>query len=137
MWRVCNPAGHPLPEPCSAFTNWDFRPSYNIPYFPAVFNMSGYGGLVDKYGPAESYEGAARALIFKRNLTLGGGMHPNTLATFRRLMRYNHYQTDPICQKDGYMGHSCAISARGDLGNAKPGSGWIGGGIDSKVITVE
>lgn len=115
-----------------------YWPSYNIPYFPAIFNQSGYAAEVAKWGPGESYAAAPRALIFDRNAT-----EVNSLADFKTLMRYNRFQTDPVCRIIGYGGGACAVSARGDLpamgvgagagAAAANGHGWLGGGVDAKV----
>jgi hypothetical protein len=42
-----------------------YWPSYNSPYFPDVFNMSGGPALVQKFGDWFSYDKTPRALIFK------------------------------------------------------------------------
>jgi hypothetical protein len=43
-----------------------YWPSYNVPYFPGVYNLSGWPQLVDQYGSWFTYEGAPRAEIFRR-----------------------------------------------------------------------
>lgn len=44
-----------------------FWPSYNTPFFPSVFNLSGAPAMVEKYGDWFSYDKTPRALIFKRD----------------------------------------------------------------------
>ena len=41
----------------------------NIPYFPEIYNASGYPAMVAKYGSPYSYEHCQRANIFRRNQT--------------------------------------------------------------------
>jgi hypothetical protein len=43
--------------------------SYNIPYFPFVYNISGYPPLYQKYGNEYSYQHCARANIFRRDVS--------------------------------------------------------------------
>eukprot|EP00041_Stephanoeca_diplocostata_P032423 m.1037920 g.1037920 ORF g.1037920 m.1037920 type:complete len:599 (-) comp24146_c1_seq6:2586-4382(-) len=116
-----------------------YWPSYNIPYFADIFNASGYQELVKREGPSATYDECPRALIFRRNVST----HTATsMADFKKLMRYNNFANDPICQKPGYSGGSCAISARGDLSEkgetigadvrvARGTSAF--GGVDAKV----
>lgn len=103
-----------------------YWPSYNIPYFKEIFNLSGYPKEVAARGSSATYEKAPRAEIFARDATAA-----DTLDKFQKLMRYNNYGADPVCQQKGYGGGACAISARGDLG----GEGWLGGGVDAKVTS--
>ena len=44
-----------------------YWPSYNVPYWPEVYNKSGYGQMAAKFGNAFSYELAPRAQIFRRD----------------------------------------------------------------------
>lgn len=44
-----------------------FWPSYNSPYFPTIFNLSGTPALVEKYGDWFTYDKTPRALIFNRD----------------------------------------------------------------------
>jgi hypothetical protein len=43
------------------------RASYNIPYFPFVYNISGYWPYFEKYGNTYSHDHCARANIFRRD----------------------------------------------------------------------
>ena len=47
--------------------NQSFWPSYNTPFFPSIFNLSGAPAMVEKYGDWFSYDNTPRALIFKRD----------------------------------------------------------------------
>lgn len=44
-----------------------FWPSYNSPYFPTIFNLSGVPALVEQYGDWFTYDKTPRALIFNRD----------------------------------------------------------------------
>eukprot|EP00047_Mylnosiga_fluctuans_P010788 m.17929 g.17929 ORF g.17929 m.17929 type:complete len:518 (-) comp3290_c0_seq1:566-2119(-) len=90
-----------------------YIPSYNIPYFPDVLEISGYA----KAG--YSYANDTRAQIFRRDQ---GAVQ--TLDDMCTLMNSNNYKTDPLAD-----GNPCnQISARCDL------AGDAFGGIDSKNV---
>lgn len=114
--------------------------SYNLPYFPYIFNMSGARANYEKFGSWFSYEGAPRAQMFKRD-------HGKVvdMDSMMKLMRYNDYQHDPLSRCNctpPYSGEN-AISARSDLNPAdgKYPFGALGhrehGGIDAKVTNSE
>ncbi|XP_020631773.1 putative phospholipase B-like 2 [Orbicella faveolata] len=114
--------------------------SYNLPYFPYIFNISGARARYEKFGSWFSYEGAPRAQMFKRD-------HGKVvdMESMMRLMRYNDYQHDPLSRCNctpPYSGEN-AISARSDLNPAdgKYPFGALGhreeGGIDAKVTNSE
>ena len=116
-----------------------FWPSYNTPYFPSIFNLSGAPAMVEKYGDWFSYDKTPRALIFGRDHS-----KVTDLDSMIRLMRYNDYQRDPLstCQlcNPPYSGEN-AISARNDL---NPANGTYPfhalshrshGGTDAKVVS--
>jgi hypothetical protein len=112
----------------SYLINQGFWPSYNIPYFDFIYNISGYPAMFDKYGNEYSYSMCARAQIFRRDA-------PNvqTMDDMKKIMRYNQYQTDPLSLHDACK----QISARCDLNTPWSGetlNGWSAfGGIDSKM----
>ncbi|XP_078362141.1 putative phospholipase B-like 2 [Oculina patagonica] len=117
-----------------------YWPSYNVPYFPYIFNMSGDMASYEKYGSWFSYNGAPRAQIFKRDHNKVVDMD-----SMMKLMRYNDYQHDPLSRCNctpPYSGEN-AISARSDLNPAdgKYPFGALGhrqhGGIDAKVTNSE
>ncbi|XP_064612356.1 putative phospholipase B-like 2 [Liolophura sinensis] len=95
--------------------NQSYFPSYNIPYFQEVFNMSGGQGSVEKFGDWFSYDHAPRANIFRRD-------HHSVIdiSSMVKLMRYNDFQHDPFARCNctpPYSGEN-AISARSDLNPA-------------------
>ena len=51
----------------SAILREGYWASYNIPFYEDVFNISGYPGMVEKFGPSMSHDLAPRAKIFRRD----------------------------------------------------------------------
>eukprot|EP00698_Gefionella_okellyi_P023044 TRINITY_DN7740_c0_g1_i1.p1 TRINITY_DN7740_c0_g1~~TRINITY_DN7740_c0_g1_i1.p1 ORF type:complete len:554 (+),score=107.20 TRINITY_DN7740_c0_g1_i1:208-1662(+) len=92
-----------------------YWPSYNIPYFKSIYNVSGYPARAAQ-NPEYSYENCARALIFKRNATA-----VTSDTQMRALMLYNNFQTDPLSQGNAAR----AIASRYDLTNSKSAFGAI------------
>ncbi|KAL9980614.1 hypothetical protein ACROYT_G009222 [Oculina patagonica] len=89
--------------------------SYNLPYFPEIYNLSGQPENVKKYGPWFDYHLNPRAQIFKRDQ---GKVYD--LNSLMKLMRYNDYKHDPLSKcscKPPYSAEN-AISARSDLNPA-------------------
>jgi len=99
-----------------------YFPSYNVPYFEIIFNLSGYPDVVKQRGPDSSYQLAPRAKIFRRDQNT-----VTDLQGLKHIMRDNKYQTDPFSK--GNPGN--AICSRGDL-RATPG---LSGCYDSKVTS--
>ena len=114
----------------------NFWPSYNVPFYPEVFNRSGGWANVAKYGDWFTYDKTPRALIFHRDAP---GI--TDVAGLIRLMRSNAYRSDDLSRCNCTPPYSAenAISARCDL-NPANGS-WpfasLGhrshGGIDMKA----
>lgn len=105
-----------------AQTYW---PSYNIPYTPSIYNVSGYPAKFNAYGNDYSYGSCKRAQIFRRNQTTVASVQDA-----QNLMVYNNFQTDPLANKDPILG---SIAARGDL---RTPTGVAFGGVDAKVVSV-
>jgi len=105
----------------SFLTKDGFFPSYNIPYFPFIYNISGYPAQYALHGDAYSYSACPRANIFRRD---AGKVV--TYQDMQNIMRYNEYQTDPLSLGDPCNG----ISARCDLNTT---SAFPFGGFDCKV----
>lgn len=95
-----------------------YWPSYNVPFYPEVFNMSGLPALVKKYGNWFSYDKTPRALIFARD-----NAKVKDLGSMIKLMRYNNFKHDPlsVCSCNPPYSGENAISARCDL-NPKNGT---------------
>lgn len=89
-----------------------YWPSYNVPFFEEIYNMSGYPDYVSKHGTEFSYQLAPRAKIFRRDQD-----NVVDLSSMKKIMRYNDYKNDPYSEGD-----SCnTICCRGDLKNSNPG----------------
>lgn len=120
--------------------NQSYWPSYNSPYFPLIYNMSGAYKDALKYGDWFSYDKTPRALIFRRD-----NHKVLDLVGMLKLMRYNDYKNDPLSRCNCTPPYSAenAISARCDL-NPKNGTypfPSLGhrshGGIDAKMSSSE
>merc|ERR1712146_674972 len=98
-----------------------YWPSYNVPFFEKIYNLSGYPAVVKQHGTDDSYELAPRAKIFRRDQTT-----VVDLDSFKAIMRYNDYKNDPYAKGDPYN----AICSRGDLESDSPSPG---GCYDTKV----
>ncbi|XP_071509243.1 phospholipase B-like 1 [Diadema antillarum] len=83
-----------------------YWPSYNVPFYEQIFNISGYPAMVEKQGPDTSYQLAPRAKIFRRDQ--GKVVDMNSM---KKIMRFNEYKTDPYSEGDP----SKSICMRGDL----------------------
>ncbi|KAM7451985.1 putative phospholipase B-like 2 [Porites harrisoni] len=110
--------------------------SYNIPYFPYIYNISGTMASYKKFGAFFSYADCPRGQIFKRDHSKVVDME-----TMMKLMRYNDFKQDPLSRCNctpPYSGEN-GISARSDLNPAdgKYPISALGhrkhGGIDAKI----
>uniref|UniRef100_A0A1B6LIZ1 Phospholipase B-like n=1 Tax=Graphocephala atropunctata TaxID=36148 RepID=A0A1B6LIZ1_9HEMI len=93
-------------------TRQSYWASYNIPFYPDVYNMSATWALVDKYGDFFTHDKNPRALIFKRDHEKVLDVH-----TMMQLMRSNDFQHDPLSRCNCSPPYSAenAIAARNDL----------------------
>ena len=60
-----------------------YWPSYNVPFFKEIYEISGNKAAADKYGPSQSYELCPRAKIFRRDAP-----HVATFEQYRDILRY-------------------------------------------------
>eukprot|EP01031_Cornospumella_fuschlensis_P031932 gene31932-38607_t len=106
----------------STLRSQGYWPSYNVPYFPDIFNASGYARVCE-HSKGECYDTAPRAYLFKQY------QHTVTdVSTGEQLLSYNQFQTDAASQGD-----SCnAIACRGDL-EPDAASRAAFGALDAKV----
>ncbi|KAF0978251.1 hypothetical protein FDP41_002766 [Naegleria fowleri] len=111
----------------SHFLDTSYWASYNIPYFPYIYNISGYPSQYKKFGDFWSYENCPRAKIFRRDAPYVGD-----LEGVKRLIRKNDYQSDPF--SDGDACHQ--IAARCDLNPPNKRSQAFGA-IDAKVTDIQ
>lgn len=97
-----------------------YWPSYNVAFFPTIYNLSGYPEMVELYGVDSSYQLAPRAQIFRRDQG-----NVVDFESYQYIMRYNDYPSDPYARGDPDF----AICSRYDFGaDAIPA-----GCIDTKV----
>jgi Phospholipase B len=91
--------------------------SYNVASNVFIYNITGSAQLAQQLGPWFSWNETARANIFRRDA-------PNVVdeAGFRRLIRYNDFQHDPLatqaCSGNPPYSAENAIAARDDLNPA-------------------
>ncbi|XP_077979884.1 phospholipase B-like 1 [Glandiceps talaboti] len=91
-----------------------YWPSYNVPFFENVYNLSGYPEAVQKFGQDYSYQLAPRAKIFRRDQG-----KVKSFQDMKHIMRYNDYLHDEYSEMD-----SCkTICCRGDLMNKPQADG--------------
>jgi hypothetical protein len=88
-----------------------YWPSYNVPFFEEIFNISGYPEVVAAKGTDYSYQLAPRAKIFRRD-----ALKVKDINSMKAIMRYNDFPNDI------YSGGSPwgAICSRGDLDPTTP-----------------
>lgn len=67
-----------------------YWPSYNIPYFAAIYNQSGYAAMANQ-SDQYVYNASARANIFRRDHS-----KVKTIEDMKALMQYNDWQNDPL-----------------------------------------
>jgi len=100
------PGYYVFADQTSVLATTGFWASYNIPFYPFIYNISDYPQYEKMFGPEYSYTECARAKIFHRDA-------PNveSFNDFHHVMRFNQYQTDALSQEDACK----SISARCDL----------------------
>jgi hypothetical protein len=87
--------------------------SYNIPYFPFIYKISGYLDQFEKVGDFLSYENTPRAKIFRRDQN-----RIKDMTTLYKLMQYNDFKNDPLSKCDKCIppySAANAIAARNEL----------------------
>ena len=86
-------------------------PSFNKAFYASTAQRSGQAAMVEAHGPAESWQLAKRAQLFRRDV---GQLR--SVPGIQRFLRQNRYQTDPIS-----AGQPCdTIACRGDLDASSP-----------------
>ena len=83
-----------------------FWPSYNVPFFKSIYDISGNAAAAEQFGPDKSYELCPRAKIFRRDAPL-----VNSFWQFQDILRYNDYINDRYGDNNPWN----AICSRGDL----------------------
>ncbi|RYG56039.1 hypothetical protein EON66_03850 [archaeon] len=82
-------------------------------YFPFIFNITGGVALVQQFGPWFSWANTSRANIFRRD-----HVKVTDDASFKRLIRYNDFESDPLSTQGCTQPPSSAenaIACRDDL----------------------
>ncbi|KAK5979999.1 Phospholipase B [Trichostrongylus colubriformis] len=114
---------------------YSYFPSYNIPYFKKITDVSGFVNQGKKLGDWFVWGKSPRARIFERDHS-----KVTDLDSLTKLMRYNNYTQDEFsrCNCKPPYSAEAAISARGDLNPANgtyefPGQGHVNhGALDYK-----
>jgi len=96
--------------------------SYNIPFFPDIYNISGTNDKFLAEGEYYSHDHCPRGEIFSARQ---GDVE--SMDDMKFLLQYNDYKNDPLSQKNP----SWAIAARGDLKDKPSFSGANDGKIAS------
>ena len=113
-----------------------YWPSYNVPFYEDIFNMTGYSTAVEAHGTEFSYQLCPRAKIFRRDQGKVWHAHltdqhtllfsqVKDMESMKFVMRYNDYKNDPYSLGSPMN----AICSRGDLMNPPK----AGGCYDTKV----
>lgn len=92
-----------------------YWPSYNVPFFKSVFDLSGNQESVDAFGDWFTYDRNPRANIFRRD-----NGEVTDIDSMIKLMRYNDYRNDEYsrCNCSPPFSAENAIAARSDLNPA-------------------
>eukprot|EP01010_Urceolus_cornutus_P002038 NODE_262_length_1895_cov_306.195558_g212_i0.p1 GENE.NODE_262_length_1895_cov_306.195558_g212_i0~~NODE_262_length_1895_cov_306.195558_g212_i0.p1 ORF type:complete len:543 (-),score=110.57 NODE_262_length_1895_cov_306.195558_g212_i0:203-1831(-) len=125
LWVVEEIPGLVQGDDLTSFLRHGYWPSYNIPYFPNVYTKAGYPQVVATAGNYMSYDLSPRATQFRH---LQGTV--TNLETFKKVLRYNEYETDPSSHGIPTM----AICSRGDLATS---NARTDGCYDTKVTSYE
>eukprot|EP00825_Cyclidium_porcatum_P014857 TRINITY_DN1812_c0_g1_i2.p1 TRINITY_DN1812_c0_g1~~TRINITY_DN1812_c0_g1_i2.p1 ORF type:complete len:273 (-),score=18.64 TRINITY_DN1812_c0_g1_i2:127-945(-) len=101
-------------------------PSYNIPFFPEMYEISGFSDLDAQYGFLDGtiYQMYQRARISRREQN-----NIKDIESLKHFLRYNEYKTDPFSDGDPYN----SICSRGDL----RATAFLQGCIDSKLTNYQ
>uniref|UniRef100_A0A8R1DX35 Phospholipase B-like n=1 Tax=Caenorhabditis japonica TaxID=281687 RepID=A0A8R1DX35_CAEJA len=118
---------------------YSYFPSYNIPFFKEITEISGFIGQAEKLGDWFKWGASPRAKIFDRD-----HVNVHDLDSLGALMRYNDYTHDEFskCKCNPPYSAEAGISARGDLNPANgtyefPGQGHVNhGALDYKGTNV-
>ena len=110
--------------------SYGYWPSYNVPFYPEVFTISGYPEILKKPNASDmlSYETCVRANIFRRDQ-----YKVNSIDGMKNILRYNNWKYDPLSL--GQPGY--AIASRNDLSpTATDATRSCSGGYDTKVSSI-
>lgn len=109
LWIIEQIPGYTEAEDMTRFLRYGYWPSYNSAYFATVREKSGYNEIVKQKPELRDvvdYSTCVRANIFRRDQG-----NVKSLADFKKLLRYNDYQHDPLSKNNPTF----AIACRKDL----------------------
>jgi len=106
LWVVEQIPGLVVAQDQTTVLRAGYWPSYNVPFYELIFNLSGYPAIVRQRGPDYSYQLAPRAKIFRRDQGT-----VTDIETLKTLLRYNDFLHDKYSSLDPWN----TICARGDL----------------------
>ena len=113
------------------FLRRGYWPSFNIPYFKNIYEMSGFKALVDDKPElyySYDYSGSNRPKIFRREFS-----KVNSLEDFKKILRFNKYEEDEFSQKNA----AWTIASRYDLNTKGVGRPLCYGAVDVKAVSVK
>lgn len=101
--------------------------SYNVPYFPSVYERSGFHSafLATNQSASWSHANCTRARIFQRDAP-----HVGSFEDLKRLLRYNNWRADPL--SSAHASH--AVASRYDL-ETDQSLFALDGAIDAKATS--
>ena len=123
LWVAEEVPGHVESRDLTHVLRSGYFPSYNIPYFENIFNISGYPAIVEIVGNKATYELSPRAKIFRRDQG-----KVRTLQDMKDLLQYNDYTHDPYSEGNPTF----TICSRKDFSKTPTPLGCY----DTKVATV-
>lgn len=126
LWILEQMPGYYEAADVTAILRYGYWPSYNSAFFPNIRTMSGYDDLLNEKPEMRDtidYDGCARANIFRRDQS-----KVNSLEAYKKLLRYNKFQTDPLSKGKPNL----SIACRGDFSSNPECSG----ATDAKVASI-
>lgn len=130
LWILEQIPGYTESADVTEILSYGYWPSYNVPYFPNIYNVSGFPYYAREYGTFFTYQNNPRAEIFRRY-----GNDVQDIEDIQWMLRYNDYKHDKLEDNNA----AWAISSRFDLlptNNSNPMfSRQAFGGVDSKVTS--
>eukprot|EP01092_Planopodium_desertum_P005955 TRINITY_DN2465_c0_g2_i3.p1 TRINITY_DN2465_c0_g2~~TRINITY_DN2465_c0_g2_i3.p1 ORF type:complete len:281 (-),score=14.90 TRINITY_DN2465_c0_g2_i3:131-895(-) len=95
LWVAEQIPGLVMKADLTEILQFGYWPSYNVPFFPEIYELSGYPAVVEQFGPSYSYQMAPRARIFRRDQD-----DVTDWDSFKAILRYNDYLNDPYSEKN-------------------------------------
>eukprot|EP00762_Andalucia_godoyi_P002199 ANDGO_07625.mRNA.1 Phospholipase B-like protein B len=127
LWIIEQTPGYTRGDDMTSYLSLGHWPSFNIPFYPDVWERLGYNLLVEKTKDYTwTWQLAPRSLIFRRDASA-----VQSVEAMARIMRYNKFQTDPLSSGNPEN----AIMSRFDLLPSLDHEYQPAGGIDSKFCS--